>query len=91
MPVGRGSSTASTVLAEAIRLGVGPMAIVLREVDEILAVGAIVARTLYGRVCPILVANTADFGSIRTGDRIRIRTDGTYTIEPSADAPRPGE
>ena len=91
MPVGRGSSTASTVLAEAIRLGVGPMAIVLREVDEILAVGAIVARTLYGRVCPILVANTSDFGSIRTGDRIRIRTDGTYTIEPSADAPRPGE
>jgi hypothetical protein len=90
MPVGRGSSTASTVLAEAIRLGVGPLAIVLREVDEILAVGAIVARTLYGRTCPILLANAADFDTIRTGDRITIRTDGTYTIEPPTDAPRPG-
>ncbi len=90
MPVGRGSSTASTVLAEAIRLGVGPMAIVLREVDEILAIGAIVARTLYGRGCPILVADTADFGTIRTGDRIRIRADGTYTIEPAVAAPKPG-
>jgi len=91
MPVGRGSSTASTILAEAIRLGVGPLAIVLREVDEILAIGAIVARTLYGRTCPILRADTADFDTIRTGDRITIRTDGTYTIEPSADAPRRGE
>lgn len=90
MPVGRGSSTASTVLAEAIRLGVGPMAIVLREVDEILAIGAIVARTLYGRVCPILLADTADFGTIRTGDRIRIRADGTYTIAPAEAAPKPG-
>jgi hypothetical protein len=89
MPVGRGSSTASTVLAEAIRLGVGPLAIVLREVDEILAIGAIVARTLYGRVCPILVADAADFDTIRTGDRIRICTDGTYTIEPAEAASEP--
>ena len=91
MPVGRGSSTASTVLAEAIRLGVGPLAIVLREVDEILAIGAIVARTLYGRVCPILLAGDDDFDTIRTGDRITIRTDGAYTIEPPADGSSPGQ
>lgn len=90
MPVGRGSSTASSVLAEAIRLGVGPLAIVLREVDEILAIGAIVARTLYSRTCPILLADAADFDTIRTGDRIRIRTDGTYTIEPTEAASKPG-
>ncbi len=90
MPVGRGSSTASTFLAEAIRLGVGPLAIVLREVDEILAIGAIVARTLYGRVCPILLAGDDDFGTLRTGDRIRIRADGTYTIDPADAASEPG-
>lgn len=90
MPVGRGSSTASSVLAEAIRLGVGPLAIVLREVDEILAIGAIVARTLYSRTCPILLADAADFDTIRTGDRITIRTDGTYTIQPAEAASKPG-
>lgn len=82
MPVGRGSSTTSSVLAEAIRVGVSPAAIILRDVDEILAIGAIVARTLYGRTCPILQADPADFETIRTGDRITIREDGTFTIEP---------
>jgi predicted aconitase with swiveling domain len=86
MPVGRGSSTTSTVLAEAIRLGTGPAAIVLRDADEILALGAIVARTLYGRTCPILRTEPADFEAIRTGDRISIKRDGTFTIEPPAAA-----
>jgi len=80
MPNGRGSSTTSTVLAEAIRRGVGPIAIVLLEMDEILALGSIVARTLYARVCPILLASPTDFESILTGDRIVIRADGTFTI-----------
>lgn len=87
MPVGRGSSTASSVLAEAIRVGVSPMAIVLGEVDQILALGAIVARTLYGRVCPILLADPADFGSIQTGDRITIHVDGTFTVKSAGAIP----
>ena len=81
MAVGRGSSTSSTVLAEAIRLGIAPRAIVLREVDQILALGAIVARTLYGRVCPIVVADEAAFSSIATGDRVTISTDGSFVVE----------
>ena len=44
MPGGRGSSSSSSVLAEAIRAGVGPAAIVLAEPDPIVAHGAIVAR-----------------------------------------------
>jgi hypothetical protein len=80
MPVGRGSSTTSSALAEAIRIGMGPAAIVLRDMDQILALGAIVARTLYGRVCPILQADPVDFEIIRTGDHIEIREDGTFTI-----------
>lgn len=82
MPVGRGSSTTSTVLAEAIRLGIGPSAIVLPEVDQILALGAIVARELYGRICPILQADLADFESIRTDDWISIRDDGSFSVQP---------
>lgn len=55
MPSGRGSSSSSSVLAEGIRAGTAPMAIVLLEPDPILALGAIVARELYGRTIPVVV------------------------------------
>lgn len=55
MDHGRGSSSSSSVLAEMLRLGVGPVGIVLRENDSILAIGALVARALYGAVCPVVV------------------------------------
>jgi hypothetical protein len=56
MPSGRGSSSSSSVLAESLRLGTGPAAIVLSEPDVIIAVGAMVASALYGSVCPVVVA-----------------------------------
>jgi predicted aconitase with swiveling domain len=64
MRSGRGSSSSSTVLAEAIRLGTGPAAIVLAEPDPILAVGAMVAETLYGRRCAIVVLSGGDFDRV---------------------------
>jgi len=76
MAVGRGSSSASTSLAEAIRLGTAPAGIVLYEADEILAVGAIVARTLYDRTCPIVVVDAADAALIADGDDVSIEADG---------------
>jgi predicted aconitase with swiveling domain len=60
MPAGRGSSSSSAVLAEAIRLGTAPAAIVLREPDPILTVGALVAERLYGRTCPVVLLAAAD-------------------------------
>ncbi len=55
MPSGRGSSSSSSVLAEAIRAGTAPAAIVLLEPDPIVALGAIVARELYGARVPVIV------------------------------------
>lgn len=52
---GRGSSSSSSVLAEALRLGTGPAAFVLEEPDSILVVGSLVALRLYQSSCPILV------------------------------------
>jgi len=43
LPGGRGSCTASQVLLEVIRNGVAPSAIVLRDADALLCVGALVA------------------------------------------------
>jgi predicted aconitase with swiveling domain len=80
MPSGRGSSSASTSLAEAIRLGTAPAAIVLGEVDEILAVGAIVARRLYGRTCPIVLLPDDDRGRILGGAELTVTADGLVVI-----------
>jgi len=55
MPSGRGSSSASSALCEAIRAGTGPAAIVMAEPDEIIALGAVVADELYGRLVPVVV------------------------------------
>ena len=55
MSAGRGSSSSSYVLAEAIRLGTAPAAVVLGEPDPILALGAIVAAELYGVEMPVVV------------------------------------
>ena len=61
----RGSSSGSSVLAEAIRLGTAPAAIVLRRRDAILTVGALVAATLYDRSCPVVVVESdPDFARV---------------------------
>lgn len=70
MPGGRGSSSASAVLAEAIRLGTAPAAIVLATPDPILTVGAIVAQFLYGLQCPIAVC---PIDGLATGDPLLVR------------------
>lgn len=54
MERGRGSSSSSSVLAEALRLGTAPAGFVLAEPDGILVIGALVAERLYGTSCPIL-------------------------------------
>jgi hypothetical protein len=56
MPSGRGSSSASSVLAETIRNGTGPAGIVMQRPDPIVTAGAMVARALYSTVCPVVVA-----------------------------------
>ena len=72
MPSGRGSSSASSVLAEAIRRGTAPAAIILARVDPILVVGALVAHRLYGKACPIVVCGAADFAGLADGVRARV-------------------
>ena len=56
MRSGRGSSSSSYVLAESIRAGTAPAAIVLEEADAIIALGSIVAAELYGIAMPVVVA-----------------------------------
>lgn len=76
MPSGRGSSSSSSVLAETIRAGTGPVAIVLAEPDGILALGALVASRLYGKTTPVVVADEATYPSIDSGAEVEIRPRG---------------
>ena len=80
MPSGRGSSSSSSVLAEAIRLGTAPRAILLEEPDEILVLGALVAEYLYQRTCPILVLPETAHGIIPTGAHVTVSPSGRITI-----------
>jgi predicted aconitase with swiveling domain len=78
MPHGRGSSSSSSVLAEALRLGTGPAGFVLESPDSILVIGSLVADRLYGAMCPI-VCGTLPEGST-----------GTWMINHNSVAPLPG-
>jgi len=81
MSVGRGSSSASGALAEALRLGTAPAAIVLSEPDPILVIGAMVADALYGRSCPIVVLSPSDHAALAgTATAEVAATDATATV-----------
>lgn len=75
LPSGRGSSSSSSVLAELIRAGLGPAAILLQEIDEIVALGALVAGELYGSSCPVIVW-AAPPPDLADGHTLAIHEDG---------------
>jgi predicted aconitase with swiveling domain len=56
MEYGRGSSSASSVLAEQIRARTAPAAIILSRADSIIPLGALIAAELYGLDLPVVVA-----------------------------------
>jgi predicted aconitase with swiveling domain len=76
MAYGRGSSSSTGVLAEAIRLGTAPVGIIMSEPDMIVTLGAMVANELYGTSCPVIVVDAAVFTVLRTGLEIEILDNG---------------
>ena len=72
MAAGRGSSSGSAALAEALRRGVGPAAILLLRRDGIVVVGALVAAELYGLVCPVALIPCDDWEAIATAGWVRV-------------------
>lgn len=72
MPAVRGSSSSSSILAESVRAGCAPAAILLGEPDLILAVGAAVAEELYGRSVPVVLLTREELAGIVDGARIRV-------------------
>jgi len=74
----KGSSSSSSVLAEAIRNGTGPAAIIMRERDLIVALGCIVASELYEAHVPIVVVDAATWTlltALPADTRLRVEAD----------------
>lgn len=80
----RGSGTAPGGMAEAIRLGTAPSAVILIKPDINLAVGALVAETLYGGSCPVLAVAEADYAGLAAESALAVAGDGTITPLPRA-------
>jgi uncharacterized protein len=76
MTAARGSSSGSSVLGEAIRLGTAPKAFLVAERDAILVVGAMVASELYGIACPIVRVTAADLETLRTASALSVDATG---------------
>ena len=72
MPAVRGSSSSSSILAEAIRAGTAPAAILLGEPDLILAIGAAVGEELYGRSVPVVLLAPDQLAGIADGAQVRV-------------------
>jgi uncharacterized protein len=87
MPAGRGSSSSSSVLAEAIRLGNGPAALLMAQADEIVVLGALVVQLLDGTTCPVTVLESDDYGRLRTGDEVRIEATGRVQVRRRSEPP----
>jgi predicted aconitase with swiveling domain len=80
MPSGRGSSSSSYVLAEAIRAGVAPAAFLLGQPDAIVALGALVAGELYGMEVPVVVLDRETYVGLATGTRLEIVAEPDHRV-----------
>jgi uncharacterized protein len=85
MTAGRGSSSGSSVLAEAIRLGTAPSAIVLLTRDAIVTVGALVAAELYRSSCPIVLTQDSAWPVLSAASRLVVSASdetASLTVDP---------
>lgn len=77
MPTGRGSSSSSNVVAEAIRLHTAPAAVLMSGADSIIALGAMVAEELYGLTMPVATIGRDEAEVLCGWINARLEPDGT--------------
>jgi predicted aconitase with swiveling domain len=80
LPKGKGSSTGSYVLLDSMAAGVAPAGILMSQIDEIIALGAVVHEEFNGRAIPVLVLDDPGFELALTAGRAEIFTDGRVVL-----------
>lgn len=72
IPAGRGSCTGSSVMLELLLSGNAPSALVLAGRDDILLLGVLVAKVMFGRSMAVVTLSPQDFESLRHVDVIAV-------------------
>lgn len=88
LPHGKGSSTGSAVLLDALVLGNAPAAILLNRVDEIIALGAVVSEEFFGRTIPVGVLADDAFAVASAATHIEISPGGAVLAHHGGGASR---
>lgn len=73
IPCGRGSCTGSGIILELLLSNRGPAALVFQHVEEIMTLGVMVAKAMFGLSIPVIVLPAADFSSLRSGQTAVVR------------------
>lgn len=81
IPASRGSAGTPGGIAENLRNGSGPAALVLGHTDLNIAVGALVANHLYQLRVPVLEIGPEHMQTIASGARIRIEDSGIINFD----------
>jgi predicted aconitase with swiveling domain len=76
IPASRGSAGTPAGIAESLRRGSGPMALVLGQSDVNIGIGALVANRLYGLSVPVLELPAEMLRRIDSGRRVSIDASG---------------
>lgn len=72
MPSSRGSCTGSGVLLELVLNGHAPAALIFREGEDVLTLGALIAGRLFARPLPVLRLSADDFARVAQAERATI-------------------
>jgi predicted aconitase with swiveling domain len=78
----RGSSSSSSVLADAIRAGSAPAAILMTAADPIIVLASLVAAELYGIECPVAAVTPEGLAEIAGWPRALVDTSRGVTELP---------
>jgi predicted aconitase with swiveling domain len=89
IPSTRGSSTSSGILLEMIRSRTAPQAIVTRQLDPVLALGAIIGEKVYGRTVVMITVDANAFATLKNCATIAIKGDAIRASDPVENPIRP--
>lgn len=80
LPKGKGSSTGSAVLLDALHSGHVPAGIILNKVDEIIVLGVVVFEEFFEQKIPVVQLDDADFEATFSARSASISEDGMVTL-----------
>ncbi len=76
IPAGRGSCTGSSVMLELLLSGNAPAALILAGRDDILLLGVLVAKVMFGHSIAVVSISPQDFDALRQFDAISVEALG---------------